>query len=157
MQIAPGALAFDTADTSWLGYHYGVAFGGYRVQPGGLAYTFGLNFEHWLAFLDRGQEHRLRPGLEFRIGGSGDRFFAYALFAPSAVLAHIVLPEGGSGTDAGLSLGFGAGIVGLLSKSFYLGTEFGGDVDFYFQSGEGANLYDLPLSWKVLLGFRFGG
>ncbi len=85
--VSPGLLAFDVRYPDFRAYAWGVSGGRLFTGAGHFAAMVGGFFEHnlWINRIDpnNGQHARrlsfLRLGPELRIGGSGERVFAYGL------------------------------------------------------------------------------
>ncbi len=156
--LKPGALAVDVDNTDLLGYQYGLGGGGFWSHRSGFAWAVGVDFEHWMHLTDFGDLHLLSLGPELRLGGSGNRWFAYGMFGTNLNI-HIgdnlfIL---GDRADVGLGFPFAAGIQGLVTESFYIGTELGPDVNVIFYDtvfGTETDVF-VALNWKILLGWRF--
>lgn len=148
---------------SYTYFQWGVGVGGYLATKSGFAFAGGLALQHATGKVFDGiRANLLRIGPEFRLGGSGKRYFAYGLLDVHGLVYRLSSKEFGPDATIGLAgIGgtFGAGAQGLIGKRFILGGELKSPVDYLFAKQEdGASIGGLTLvalDVRVLLGVKF--
>lgn len=142
---SPGAVLFPFS-LDLIAYRWGFGVGDFKPRPGShFASAVGFAFDHAVDH-DRLQvatydplfglttntevnawTHILRPMAEFRLGGSGEKVFAYGLFGAGLTVLHITAREVGgaseSDTQVGICAPIGAGVQGLIGERWTIGFE----------------------------------